>query len=83
MTIYQHLFSLLHDVIISPKELNDDFRNVNDWAFQLKINFIIDPSKPAKEVILVVNKRKRHICIFSKIPRCCIRFQSRILKSSQ
>ena len=28
------LFSVVHDVNISPKELNDDLKKINDWAFQ-------------------------------------------------
>ena len=31
------LFSVVHDVNISAKELNDDLKIVNDWAFQWKI----------------------------------------------
>ena len=28
------LFSVVHDVNASPKELNDDLKKINDWAFQ-------------------------------------------------
>ena len=28
------LFSVVHDVNISSKELNDDLKKINDWAFQ-------------------------------------------------
>ena len=78
LTIYQFLFPVVHDVITSPKELNDDFKEVSDWAFQWKISFNPDLSKPANEVALVVNKRKQHVCVFSKTSGCCIRFQSNI-----
>ena len=30
------LFSVVHDVSSSTKELNDDWKKVNDWAFQCK-----------------------------------------------
>ena len=30
------LFSFVHDVNSSPKELNDDLEKVNDWAYQWK-----------------------------------------------
>ena len=30
------LFSVVHDVDSSPKELNDDLEKVNDWAYQWK-----------------------------------------------
>ena len=45
------LFSVIHDVNTSTKELNDDFKKVNDWAFQWKMSFSLDPSKEAQEVI--------------------------------
>ena len=45
------LFSVIHDVNTSTKELNDDFKKVNDWAFQRKMSFSLDPSKEAQEVI--------------------------------
>ena len=31
------LFSVVHDLNTSAKELNDDLKIVNDWAFQWKI----------------------------------------------
>ena len=31
---YTSLFSVVHDVNISAKELNDDLKKVNDWTFQ-------------------------------------------------
>ena len=45
------LFSLVHDVNTSAKELNDDLKKVNDWAFQWKMSFNPDPSKQHPEVI--------------------------------
>ena len=45
------LFSVIHDVNTSTKEFNDDFKKVNDWAFQWKMSFSLDPSKEAQEVI--------------------------------
>ena len=44
------LFSVVHDVNTSAKELNDDLKKVNDWAFQWKISFNPDPSKQAQEL---------------------------------
>ena len=43
-------FSVVHDVNTSAKELNDDLKKVNDWAFQWKISFNPDPSKQAQEL---------------------------------
>ena len=31
------IFSVVHDVNTSAKELNDDLKKVNDWAFQWKM----------------------------------------------
>ena len=43
------LFSVVHDVNTSAKELNDDLKKVNDWAFQWKMSFNPDLSKQALE----------------------------------
>ena len=43
-------FSVVHDVNTSDKELNDDLKKVNDWAFQWKISFNPDLSKQAQEL---------------------------------
>ena len=37
------LFSVVHDVNTSAKELNNDLKKVNDWAFQWSFN--PDPNK--------------------------------------
>ena len=45
------LFSVVHGVSTSAKELNDDLKKVTDWAFQWEMNFNLDPSKEVHEVI--------------------------------
>ena len=45
------LFSVVDDANTSAKELNNDLKNVNDWAYQWKISFNPDPRKQAQEVI--------------------------------
>ena len=45
------LFSLVHNVNACAKELNNDLKKINKWAFQWKMNFNPDPSKQAQEVI--------------------------------
>ena len=45
------LFSVVHDVNASARELNDDQKKINKWAFQWKMSFNPDPSKQAQEVI--------------------------------
>ena len=57
------LFSVVHDVNTSAKELNDDLKKVNDWAFQWKMNFNPDPSKQLPEVIFS-RKSKRLTTLF-------------------
>ena len=55
------LFSLVHDVNTSAKELNDDLKKVNDWAFQWKMSFNPDPNKQAQDVIFSrKSKRSTH-----------------------
>ena len=39
------LFSVVHNVNASARELNDDLKRINKWAFQWKMSFNIDPSK--------------------------------------
>ena len=56
---FTSFFSVVHDVNTSAKELNDDLKKVNDWAFEWKMSFNPDPSKQAQEVILVANQRDR------------------------
>ena len=55
------LCSVVQDVNTSAKELNDDLKKVNDWAFQWKMSFNPDPSKHAQEVIFSLkSKRPTH-----------------------
>ena len=45
------LFYVTHDVNPSANELNNDLAKIDNWAFQQKMNFSLDPSKQAQEVI--------------------------------
>ena len=45
------LFSVVQDITLSAKNLNDDLRKINKWAFQWKMSFNPDPNKQAQEVI--------------------------------
>ena len=42
------LFSVVHDVSASARELNGDLKKINKWAFQWKMSFNSDPSKQAQ-----------------------------------
>ena len=52
------LFSVVHDVNTSAKELNDDLKKVDDWGFQWKMSFNPDPSKQAQEAILSCKSKR-------------------------
>ena len=52
------LFSLVNDVNGSARELNDDLKKINKWAFQWKMSFNPDPSKQAQEVIFSCKIKK-------------------------
>ena len=54
------LFSIVHDVHASPRELNDDLKKINKWAFQWKMNFIPDPSNQAQVIFGRKIKKLQH-----------------------
>ena len=45
------IFSTVHDIDLSSKQLNDDPKKVSDWTYQWKISFNPDLSKQAQDVI--------------------------------
>ena len=45
------LFSVVHDITTSSYDLNYDLNRVREWAFQWKMSFNHESSKPAQEVI--------------------------------
>ena len=51
------LFSIVRDPNTSAEDLNHDLQLVSQWAFQWKMSFNPDPTKPAEEIIF---SRKRH-----------------------
>ena len=53
------LFSVVHDVNTSTKELNDDLKKINNWAFQWKMSFNPDPSKQVQE--LIFNRKTKRL----------------------
>ena len=46
------LFSVVHDVNASARELNDDLKKINKWAFQWKMSF--NPENKPRKLSLVV-----------------------------
>ena len=59
------LFSVVHDVNTSAKNLNDDLKKVNDWVFQWKMSFNPDPRKQTQEIIFS-RKSKRSTFSFQQ-----------------
>ena len=53
------LFSIVRDPITSAADLNHDLQIISQWAFQWKMSFNPDPTKPAEEIIFS-HKRRRH-----------------------
>ena len=51
------IFSVVYDVDLSAKQLNDDLNKISEWAFQWKMAFNPDLSKQAKEMVF---SRKTH-----------------------
>ena len=45
------LFSVVRDITLSAKNLNDDLKKIQKWAFQWKMSFNLDPNKQAEEVV--------------------------------
>ena len=45
------LFSVVQDITLSVKNLNDDLKKINKWAFQRKMSFNPDPNNQAQKVI--------------------------------
>ena len=59
------LFSVVHDINTSAKNLNDDLKKVNDWVFQWKMSFNPDPRKQTQEIIFS-RKSKRSTFSFQQ-----------------
>ena len=47
------LFSVVHNVNASARELNDDLKKIDKWAFQWKMSFNPDPSNKPRKLSLV------------------------------
>ena len=45
------LYSIVHDPLISASDLNHDLELISKWAYQWKMCFNPDPTKPAEEII--------------------------------
>ena len=52
------LFSVIHDRSTAMNELNDDLVKINNWAYQWKMSFDLDPNKQAQEVIFSRKTKK-------------------------
>ena len=54
------LFFVVHDITTSSCVLNYDLNRVREWAFQWKMSFNPEPSKPAEEVIFTRKLQKKN-----------------------
>ena len=45
------LFLVVQDITLSAGNVNDDLKKINNWAFQWKLSFNLNPNKQAQEVI--------------------------------
>ena len=54
------LFSAVHNVNTTAKELNNDLVKIHRWDYQWKIRFNLDPSKQAQEVIFSRKTKKQY-----------------------
>ena len=52
------IFSVVHDVAVSAKQLNDDLNKISEWAFQWKMAFNPDLFKQAQEIVFSPKTRK-------------------------
>ena len=52
------LFSIVRDPIKSATELNHDLNVIAKWAYQWKMSFNPDPTKPAEEVLFSCKKQQ-------------------------
>ena len=52
------LFSVVHYISASVKEINGDLNKINNWAFQRKLNFNPDPRKQAQVLFCSVENYK-------------------------
>ena len=61
------LFSAVHYVSISAKELNNDLEKVYDWAFQWNVTLNPDPSKQSQEVAFSrkLKRSNHHALVFN------------------
>ena len=65
------LFSVVHDRTIPANELNNDLLMAENWAFQWKMSFNLDPSKQAQEVICSrkIKNPNNQVLIFNTISK--------------
>ena len=63
------IFSAVHDVDLSPKQLNDDLNKIPEWAFQWKMAFNPDLSKQAQEIVF---SRKTHKVSHPNFNNLCV-----------
>ena len=54
------LFSVIKDPQSSASDLNLDLEVINQWAYQWKMAFNPDPTKPVTEILFSCKKKERN-----------------------
>ena len=72
------LFSVVFDINASTSDLNNDLKQISNWAHQWKMSFNPDPTKQAQEVIF---SRKKISLIIQKFILIIVLLLSLPLKS--
>ena len=64
------LFSVVENVNVSSRNLNNDLQKITDWAHQWKMNFNPDPTKQAQEVVFSrkTHKQDHPTIFFNQVP---------------
>ena len=52
------IFSVVHDVDLSAKQLNNDLSKISEWVFQWKMDFNPDLSKQTQQIVFSHKTRK-------------------------
>ena len=67
-----YLFSVIRDINVSARKLNENLKKICEWAFQWKMMFNPDPNKQAQEVIFSQKIKKPHSSSSGFQQCCCV-----------
>ena len=61
-------FSIVKNVDASNIDLNNDLKKIDEWVFQWKMNFSVDPTKQAQELIFLAKCKWLIILLYPNLP---------------